>query len=232
VSAAGSKPAEGTPASATQARARAYERVARALLSPQSSSPLVISLAGSADPSQIDAVAEGLRTAARAGGIGMCTTSQRTEHETLPLLDDAVDEAAARVVLVCGGAIDERRLHALQPPGAVGADVLVWVATATQSLSLRSLYLLGLWTWAQRPARVRCLLLGEPAHRAHATAEIGIAMRAAGVETGVEVLAVRSAAEAAVPGGVLAQILRGTLAAARRSTVPRPAAGAQVSAGR
>lgn len=196
----------------------AFERVADVLLSPVADAPLVVALAGSG-AARLQPVGRGLVAAAGRARVplGVVTSGPDGEWRAVePLANARAPREGARVLLVEDGLIDEARISRLRGCAAQGPDLLLWVFADHADPSLRSLYLLGMWTWARGPTRLRCLVPGGSARRAEAIERVGRAMEAADVSLRPEVLAIAEDDLQRGPG-LLDQLLQSALAAARRS---------------
>jgi hypothetical protein len=197
----------------------AFERVADVLLAPLAEAPLVVALAGSGS-ARLEPVERGLMAAAIRARVPLGVVSD-TPSMDCPPAPPPGPQGAARILLVADGLIDEARIAHLPGCAAQGPDLLIWVFADQAPPSLRSLYLMGMWTWARGPTRLRCLLPGGRAQRVEAIERVGQAMTAAEVPLRAEVLTIREDDLHRGPG-LLDQLLQSALAAARRSA-SRPA---------
>ena len=204
------------PASPGGPHAAAFERVADAMLASRAEPPLVVALAG-CDAGLLRPWVDGLVAAAAQAEIPL----QVRASATRPAAETAaspgrVSHAPPRIVLENDGAVDEARLAQAAAPHAAGPDLLLWVLGRRTPPTLRSLYLMGLWTWVRGPARLRCLVEGSEPERAAAAAGVALAMAAAALPLRAEVLAL-GADPGAGTTGLHEQLLRSALAAARRT---------------
>ena len=128
------------------------EQIARAFLAPRSPPVLRMGVAGPDDSVGPALAAQALAEAARSLGVP-CRLQSATARD-----EPHLPESDASLVVVDQGGVDEARLDRLSTEGLRGVDALVWTFRPGGGEMLRSLYLLGLWSWAHRPGQVRCLL--------------------------------------------------------------------------
>lgn len=205
------------------------DAVARTYLDREGPSPRLVVVAGEH--------VESTRAAARclqraAGGIGIPSVLLSGASDVVDL--ELAHDRTPPLVIYHHGAVYEDELSRLRPPQEMGVDLLLWDLPRRERVGLRSLYLLGLWSWSLRPWQARCVLPpaseGDPELRM-LRREVGAAMHALGSERPVEVLERSGSYADDSSQSLLGQVLQSLLAASsRRRANGRPEPMARPSA--
>lgn len=135
------------------------DAVARTYLDRESPAPRLVVVAGE-DPRSTQDTVRCLQRAAT--GIGLPTVLLSSHSEVVDL--ELAHDRTAPLIVYHHGAVSEQQLSRLRPPQDGGVDLLLWDHPRRSKIGLRTLYMLGLWSWALRPWQSRCLVPPADGH--------------------------------------------------------------------
>ena len=136
-------------------REERLDAVARTYLQAETPRSRLVVVAGE-DHESTAAASQAVQHAAATLGVPTVLLHRGTETVDLELAHDRVPP----LVVYHHGRVREAQLDHLRPSNGSEntPDLLLWDLPRRDRLGLRSMYLLGLWTWAFSPRQVRCLL--------------------------------------------------------------------------
>lgn len=199
---------------------RDHERldaVARTYLDREGPAPRLVVVAGE-DPRSTQETVRCLQRAAT--GIGLPTVLLSGNSEVVDL--ELAHDRTAPLIVYHHGAVSEQQLSRLRPPQDGGVDLLLWDHPQRSKIGLRTLYLLGLWSWALRPWQARCLVppaVGEDPPLRELRTRLRVGLEALDTEGPFEVLERPGAYHSEACTTLLGQVLQALLASSTRRRV-------------